>query len=107
MKIVRVVNVELESNKYVTISSVQYYLWKLLYKTGSGLRVDRIMSSNYVYACEFCTRLWKKPLELIDDLEYVYMLGIVMLLDGTQISMGFMEPVWSVKSANEWKRVKM
>ena len=35
----KVVSMNLESNKHVTISHVLYFLWQLLYETKSGLRV--------------------------------------------------------------------
>ena len=63
------------------------------------------MSNHYVYAREFCTGFRKKLLDSIDDPEYVYMLGIATLLDGTHISLKFMEAAWSVQLQNEWKLV--
>ena len=69
------------------------------------LGVDRIMSNHYVYAREFCTGFRKKLLDSIDDPEYVYMLGIATLLDGTHRSVKFMEATWSVQLQQEWKRV--
>ena len=47
----------------------------------------------------------KKLLDSIDDPEYVYMLGITTLLDGTHRSVTFMEAAWSVQLQQEWKRV--
>ena len=44
-------------------------------------------------------------LDSIDDPEYVYMLGIATLLDGTHKSVKFMEAAWSVQLQQEWKRV--
>ena len=41
----------------------------------------------------------------MDDPEYVYMLGIATLLDGTHRSVKFMEAAWSVQLQQEWKRV--
>ena len=76
-----------------------------MYDTGSGARVNRIMSNCYVYAHGFCTGFRKELLELIDDPEYVYMLGIAMLLDGTRRSMKFMEVAWSAELWHEWKQV--
>ena len=55
------------------------------------------MSNHYVYAREFCTGFRKKLLDSIDDPEYVYMLGIATLLDGTHRSVKFMEAAWSVQ----------
>ena len=55
MKVLKIVGIKLESNKHVTITHVLYFFWQLLYKTKSGLRVDRVMSNHYVYACEFCS----------------------------------------------------
>ena len=81
----------MESNKHITISSVLYYFWQLSYKNGSTFRANRIMSNHFVHAREFCTGLREKRLELIDNPKYVYMLGIPMLLDGTRISVKFME----------------
>jgi hypothetical protein len=63
------------------------------------------MSNHYVYAREFCTGFRKKLLDSIDDPEYVYMLGIATLLDGTHRSVKFMEAAWSVQLQQEWKRV--
>ena len=105
MKILKIVSIKLESNKHVTISHVLYFFWKLLYETKSGLRVDRIMSNHYVYARGFCTGFRKKLLDSIDDPEYVYILGIATSLDGTHISVKFMEAAWSVQLQQEWKRV--
>ena len=105
MKVLKAVSIKLESNKHVTISHVLYFFWQLLYETKSGLRVDRIMSNHYVYAREFCTGFRKKLLDSIDDPEYVYMLGIATLLDGTHRSVKFMEAAWSVQLQQEWKRV--
>ena len=91
MKVLKTVSIKLESNKHVTISHVLYFFWQLLYETKLGLRVDRIMSNHYVYACEFCTGFRKKLLESLDDPKYVYMLGIATLLDGTHILVKFKE----------------
>ena len=55
MKVLKIVSIDLESNEHVTTSSVLYYFWQLLYETGLGLRVDKIMNNHYVYAREFCT----------------------------------------------------
>ena len=63
------------------------------------------MRNVYVYAHEFCTGFRKKLLDAIDDPEYVYMLGIPMLLDGTHRSVKFMEAAWSVQLQQERKRV--
>ena len=93
----KTVSIKLESNKHVTISHVLYFFWQLLYKTKSGLRVDRIMNNHYVYACKFCTGFRKKLLDSIDDPEYVYVLGIATLLHGTHKSVKFMEAAWSVQ----------
>ena len=54
IKVFKILSTKLESNERVTISHVLYSFWQLLYKTKSSLRVDRIMSNNYVYAREFC-----------------------------------------------------
>ena len=105
MKVLKTVSIKLESNKHVTISHVLYFFWQLLYETKSGLRVDRIMSNHYVYARGCCTGFRKKLLDSIDDPEYVYMLGIATLLDGTHRSVKFMEAAWSVQLQQEWKRV--
>ena len=105
MKVLKIVSIKLESNKHVTISHVLYFFWQLLYDTKSGLRVDRIMSNHYVYAREFCIRFRKKLLDSIDDPEYVCMLGIATLLDGTHRSVKFMETAWSVQLQQEWQWV--
>ena len=63
MKVLKIVSIKLESNKHVTISHVLYFFGSCLYKTKSGLRVDRIMNNHYVYAREFCTGFQKKLLE--------------------------------------------
>ena len=63
------------------------------------------MSNHYVYALKFCTGFRNKLLDLIDDPEYVYILGIATLLDGTHRSVKFMEAAWSVELQHEWKRV--
>ena len=102
----KIVSVKLESNEYVTTSHVLCFFWQLLYETKSGLRVDRIISNHYVYACEFCTGFRKKLLDSIDDPENVYMLEIATLLDGTHKSVKFMEAAWSVQLQQEWKRVR-
>ena len=47
----------------------------------------------------------KEIIASIDDLEYVYMLGIATLLDGTHKSVKFMEAAWSVQLQQEWKRL--
>ena len=101
----KTLSIKLDSNKHVTISHVLYFFWQLLYETKSGLRVDRITSNHYVYAREFCTGFRKKLLDSIDDPEYVYMLGIATLLDGTHRSVKCMEAAWSVQLQQEWKRV--
>ena len=44
-------------------------------------------------------------MDSIDDPEYVYMLGIATLLDGTHRSVKFMEAAWRVQLQQEWKRV--
>ena len=82
MRVLKVVRIELEINKHVTISNVLYYFWQLLYESGTGLRVDKIMRNHCAYTHEFCTKFRKKLLELMDYPEYMYMLGIAMLLDG-------------------------
>ena len=87
----KTVSIKLESNKHATISHVLYFFWQLLYETKLGLRVDRIMSNHYVYACEFCTGFQKKLLESLDDPKYLYMLGIATLLDGPHILVKFKE----------------
>ena len=46
-------------------------------------------------------------LELINELQEVYILGIAMLLDGTHRSVKFMESMWGVKLPNDWKQVTM
>ena len=97
MKVLKIVNIKLESNNHVTISHVLYFFWQLLYETKSGLRVDRIMSNHYVYAREFCIGFPKKLLHSIYDPECLYMLGIATLLDGTHRSVKFMETAWSVQ----------
>ena len=107
MRVLRTMSIKLESNERVSISHVFNFSRQLLYKSGSGLRVDRIMSNNYFYACEFCTGFQKKLLDSIDELEYVYMLGIAMSLDGTNRLVKFMEIAWSMQWRHEWKRVMM
>ena len=49
------------------------------------------------YAHEFCIGFRNELLDSIDDPEYVYMLGIATLLDGTHKSVKFMEAAWSVQ----------
>ena len=105
MKVLKIVSINLESNKHVTISHVLYFFWQLLYETKLRLRVERIMSNQYIYAHEFWTGFRNKLLESIDDPKYVYMLGIAMLLAGTHRSVKFMEVAWSVQLRQEWKRV--
>ena len=53
MKVLRVVSIELDSNKHVTIRHVLYKFWQLLYKSGLGLRVYRIMGNHYIYESKF------------------------------------------------------
>ena len=100
-------SIYLESNKHITIISVLYYFWKLLYEIGSILRAYEITSNHYVYSREFCTGFQKKLMELIDDPEYVYMLGIVTLFDRTHKSIEFMEAMWSADLQHVWKWVTM
>ena len=45
------------------------------------------------FALDFKRNYWSS----IDDPEYVYMLGIARLLDGTHRSVKFMEVAWSVQ----------
>ena len=46
---------------------------------------------------EFCTGRRKKLSDSIDGPEYVYMLGIATLLDGTHRSVSFMEAAWNLQ----------
>ena len=56
------------------------------------------------YAHEFCIGFRNELLDSIDDPEYVYMLGIATLSNGTHSSVKFMEAAWSVQLRQEWKR---
>ena len=53
------------------------------------------------FALDFERNHW----DSIDDPEYVYILGIATLLDGTHKSVKFMDAAWSVQLQQEWKRV--
>ena len=62
MRIVRKVSVESDPDEKVRISNVFYCFWKLLYKSRSGLKVDKVTSNHNVFPHEFCVTFRKKIL---------------------------------------------